>query len=75
MSNAAKIVINDTEYMASDLSADAKTQLANIQFVDSEIARLNAMLAVAGTARNAYIGALASALPKAEKPAAKAKKK
>ena len=45
------------------LSDAAKAQIASIQFVDGEIARLQAQLAAMQTARNAYVEALRAALP------------
>jgi hypothetical protein len=45
------------------LSADAHAQLQSPQFVDSELARLQAQTAVLQTARAAYAKALQAALP------------
>jgi hypothetical protein len=45
------------------LPAPATEQLASLQFVDAEIARLKSLLAVAQTARHAYLEALRAALP------------
>lgn len=47
----------------SKLSDEAKAQLASLQFVDSELQRLNAKAAVLQTARTAYSKALNEALP------------
>lgn len=52
------VKIDDTEYEFDALSAGAKDQLRSVQFVDSEISRLTASLAVFQTARSAYIKAL-----------------
>ena len=52
------LTINDKTYDIGKLSKEAKTQVTNLRFVDSEIARLNATLAVLQTARNTYIQAL-----------------
>ena len=57
------ITIDDKEYDVTSLSDDAKNQLASIQFVDSELARLQAKAAALQTARMAYSKALQSALP------------
>ena len=57
------ITIDDKEYDVTSLSDDAKNQLASIQFVDSELARLQAMAAALQTARMAYSNALQAALP------------
>lgn len=53
-----KITIDEVEYNLSDLSDNAKAQLANIQFVDAQIQQLNNEWAVADTARMGYTNAL-----------------
>lgn len=58
-----KITIDNQEYDVDSMSDDAKAQLASIQFVDAELVRLQANIAVYQTARNNYINALRSALP------------
>ncbi len=57
------IKIDDKEYDIATLSDEAKSQLASIQFVDSELARLQAKAAALQTARMAYSKALQAALP------------
>ena len=57
------IKIDSKEYDVNSLSDEAKAQLGSIQFVDNEIARLQAQLAAMKTARNAYAKALTSLLP------------
>ena len=57
------IKIDDKEYDVATLSDEAKSQLASIQFVDSELARLQAKAAALQTARMAYSKALQTALP------------
>lgn len=57
------ITIDNKQYDLSALSDDAKAQLASIQFVDSELARLQAKAAALQTARIAYSKALQAALP------------
>ncbi len=57
------IKIDDKEYNLATLSDEAKNQLASIQFVDSELARLQAKAAVLQTARMAFSKALQAALP------------
>ncbi len=59
----AKVKINDKDYLLSDLSDNAKAQLQSLQFTRVEIQRLNAQLAIAKTAEQAYQRALAAALP------------
>ena len=55
----AILSINDKSYDIDKLSPEARAQMQSIQFVDAEIARLTASLAVAQTARIAYLNALA----------------
>jgi hypothetical protein len=59
------IIIDNQAYDLSNLSDDAKAQLASLQFVDAEIARLQAQMAAFQTARNAYALALRQLLPPA----------
>ena len=54
----ATIKIDEKEYDTDTLSDEAKVQLQNVQFVDQELARLNAQAAVMQTARIAYAKAL-----------------
>ncbi len=56
------IMIDEKEYDYDLLSQVAKNQLASLQFVDNEIQRLEAQMAVLQTARNAYSKALNDAL-------------
>jgi len=63
------IKIDDIEYDLDSLSAEANEQLQNLQFVDQELARLQAKSAVLQTARSTYASALKAALP--EKAASK----
>lgn len=57
------ITIDNKNYDLDSLSNEAKTQLASIQFVDAELARLQAQAAALQTARIAYAKALQEALP------------
>ena len=59
------ITIDNKSYELDSLSNDAKAQLASIQFVDTELARLQAQAAALQTARMAYAKALQELLPKA----------
>ena len=58
-----QITLDNKQYELESLSDDAKAQLASIQFVDSELARLQAKAAALQTARAAYSKALQAALP------------
>ena len=57
------IKIDGKDYNLEDFSDEAKAQLASLQFVDSELQRLNSQAAVLQTARIAYSKALNDALP------------
>jgi hypothetical protein len=56
------IKIDDKDYDTESLSEEAIAQLTSIQFVDQELARLQAQAAVLQTARVAYGKALTDAL-------------
>ena len=57
------ITIDNQPYELDTLSTEARTQLQSLQFCDSELARLQAHIAVLQTARAAYAKALQAALP------------
>ena len=57
------ITIDNKSYDLDQLSKEAKAQLSSLQFVDAELARLQAQAAALQTARNAYARALQAALP------------
>ena len=56
------IKIDNQDHDVDALSADAKAQIASIQFVDTELQRLGAHTAALQTARMAYAKALKQAL-------------
>ena len=56
------IKIDNKKYELEELSNDAKAQLASIQYVDQELARIEAQAAALQTARMAYAKALNEAL-------------
>ncbi len=62
MSEEQKITIDNVDYPVSSLSDNAKALLSNFQFIDTEIVRLNNLLAVAKTARGTYSQALKAEL-------------
>ena len=62
----ANITIDNKDYDFDSLPEDAKSQLRMLQFVDSELTRLQGQAAVFQTARIAYAKALGEALPKFE---------
>ena len=53
-----KITIDDIEYNSEDLSDNGKAQLASLQFLEVQMKKIKAEIAVYQTARNAYIAAL-----------------
>ena len=57
------IKIDGQEHNTDNISEEAKAQLQNLQFVDAELARLQAKAAVLQTARASYAAALKAALP------------
>lgn len=59
----ATINIDNKEYDLDTLSDECKAQLASIQFVDQELARLQAQAAVLQTAKAAYLQGLKASLP------------
>jgi hypothetical protein len=61
--NMPIIKIDGKDYDLDLLSDEAKAQLASFQFVDAELARLQAQSAALQTARIAYAKALQAALP------------
>ena len=59
----ATLKIDNKEYDLDTLSEECKVQLASIQFVEQELARLQAQAAALQTAKAAYMQALHRALP------------
>ncbi len=57
------IKIDNKEYDLDTLSEECKAQLASIQFVDQELARLQAQTAVLQTAKASYLQGLKASLP------------
>ena len=57
------IRIDNKEYELDALSEEGKAQIASIQFVDQELARLQAQAAVLQTAKSAYLQGLKASLP------------
>ena len=60
-----KVNIDNKEYELDTLSSEARGQLQSLQFVDAELSRLQAQIAIFQTARAAYAKALQAALPTA----------
>jgi hypothetical protein len=68
----SRITINGKDYELDSLSQETKGIIANLQFVNSELARMQAMTAILQTAQQAYSNALKAALPSLNGEAAKA---
>ena len=64
----ATITIDGTEYDVETLSDESKAQLGSLQYVDSELARLQAQAAALQTARIAYGRALKETLEEGKAP-------
>jgi pyoverdine/dityrosine biosynthesis protein Dit1 len=60
----AKITIDNKEYDTDALSDEAKNNIQNVQYCDQKIGELKREIALAQTARNAYVQGLKRALPK-----------
>ena len=58
----ASITVDGKEYDMDQLNDNAKMQLANLQFVQAEIKRLEANMAVFKTAASSYSNALKNEL-------------
>jgi hypothetical protein len=55
--------LDNKEYDLDTLTDECKAQLASIQFVEQELARLQAQTAALQTAKSAYTQALKASLP------------
>lgn len=66
MNDAAEptLTVDGKVYKISDLSEKASAELTSMRIAEQEMARLQAQLAIATTARNAYRQALVNLLPK-----------
>ena len=64
----ATITIDGKEYDVDTLSDETKAQLGSLQYVDSELARLQAQAAALQTARMAYGRALKQTLEEGKAP-------
>lgn len=57
-----KITVDGVEYNSEDLSDNGKAQLASLQFLEAQMSKLKAEIAVYQTARSAYVAALKAEL-------------
>lgn len=61
-----KFTMDGLEYNTEDLSDNGKAQLASLQFLESQMQKINSEIAVYQTARNSYANALKEELKKAD---------
>ena len=59
-----KITVDGIDYNTEDLTDNGKAQLASLQFLEVQMAKLKSELAVYTTAKNSYIAALKEELEK-----------
>lgn len=59
-----KITVDGIEYNTEDLTDNGKAQLASLQFLEVQMAKLKNEIAVFQTAKAAYVAALKSELEK-----------
>jgi len=53
-----KITVDGVEYNSEDLSDNGKAQLASLQFLEAQMSKIQAEIAVYQTARHSYTAAL-----------------
>ena len=66
-----KITIDDIEYDTDNMSDNGKAQVASLQFNEAHMNRLRNELAIADTAKIAYVNALKMELDKSNTTTAK----
>lgn len=64
MADQLEVTVDGVSFRLDQLNTEALAQVASLQFVDAEIARLNNQLAVYTTARIAYQNALRNCVPR-----------
>ena len=57
-----KITVDGIEYNTEDLSDNGKAQLASLQFLEVQMKKIKAEIAIYQTARGAYVSALKTEL-------------
>ncbi|SFL49007.1 DUF6447 family protein [Rugamonas rubra] len=65
LNDEVEVTVDGVSYRLGELSEAAREQVTNLQFVDAQMAELNAKLAVFQTARNAYQSVLQQLVPRA----------
>ena len=63
-SEETEVTVDGVSFRLDQLSEEARAQVASLQFVQAEIDRLHARLAVYGTAKIAYQNALRNCVPR-----------
>lgn len=66
-SDVPTLNLNGETYIVSELPEEARQQLVNLSAAEGEIKRLQAQIAIAQTAYNAYQQALVAAVPAKKK--------
>lgn len=61
-----KITIDNIEYNTEDLTENGKAQLASLQFLEAQMNKIKAEIAVYQTARISYVSALKLELEKSQ---------
>lgn len=61
-----KVTVDGIEYNSEDLSDNGKAQLASLQFLEQQMAKLKNEIAVYETARKSYAKALRAAIEKGD---------
>ena len=57
-----KITVDGMEYNTEDLSDNAKAQIASLQFLEAQMAKIKSEIAVYETEKSAYIQAIKAEL-------------
>ncbi len=65
MDDEEEVTVDGVTFKVASLSEEARTQVNNLKFVETEIAAMQARLAVYTTAKLAYQNALRQELPRA----------
>ncbi|MBK5927237.1 DUF6447 family protein [Rhodobaculum claviforme] len=60
-----RITVGGIDYNTEDLTENGKAQLASLQFLESQMRKLNTEVAIYKTAREGYLRALRAELAKA----------
>ena len=60
------ITVDDVEYNTEDLTENGKAQLASLQFLEVQMKKLQAEIAVYQTAKSAYVAELKNEIEKSQ---------